>query len=316
MATTIGSPSSTSAGWPHVLAILTSGTTVILILAGGLVTSLGAGLAVPDWPTTFGYNMFLFPWAKMVGGIFYEHSHRLLGSLVGILTILTAAALWRGESRRWVSWLGAAAIGLVIVQGILGGLRVVWLKLLFAIFHACVAQLFFALMVSLAVFTSKSWINDSDESGDMGRKVRRMCLVTVGLIYVQTIFGAVLRHTGNRLDAHLLVAVLVAIHVFWLAALILRGPSGQGDTRRPANMLWLLLIVQLGLGAGSYLGKYTAIGDAITPWTIAVLTSGHVVAGALLFATSIVLALRLHRTRIYQWAASRRAPLSGQVSTP
>ncbi len=312
----IGRPSTASAGWPHILAILTSGTTVILILMGGLVTSLGAGLAVPDWPTTFGYNMFLFPWAKMVGGIFYEHSHRLLGSLVGILTILTAAALWRGESRKWVAWLGAGAIGLVIVQGVLGGLRVVWLKLLLAIIHACVAQLFFALMVSLAVFTSKSWINDSDESADMGRKIRRMSLITVGLIYVQIIFGAILRHTGNRLDAHLLVALLVTIHVFWLVAIILRAPNGQEDIRRPANMLWFLLIIQITLGAGSYLGKYTTIGDAITPGTIVAMTSAHVVVGALLFATSIILALRLHRDHIHQWDRSRRAPLSGQVSAP
>ena len=135
-------------GWPHFLALLTSCATVLLILAGGLVTSLGAGLAVPDWPTTFGYNMFLYPWAKMVGGIFYEHSHRLLGSLVGFLTILTAASLWWTEPRKWLRVLGVIALLLVIVQGVLGGLRVVWLKLALAIVHACFAQIFFGLMVT------------------------------------------------------------------------------------------------------------------------------------------------------------------------
>ena len=311
----IGRSISGAAGWPHYLAVLTSGTTVILILAGGLVTSLGAGLAVPDWPTTFGYNMFLFPWAKMVGGIFYEHAHRLLGSLVGFLTILTALALWRSEPRRWVAWLGAAALGLVIVQGVLGGLRVVWLKLVLAIVHACAAQLFFALMVSLAVFTSRSWLEAPEAAaGEADRRIRRLGLTAVALIYIQTIFGAVLRHTGNRLDAHLLVALLVTVLVFWLAVKILRDPSGREDIRRPVNVMWILLIVQLALGAGSFLGKYTAIGDAITPWTIVLLTSGHVVVGALLFASSITLALRLHRGRFLRPAPTQSGMLPGETA--
>ena len=111
-------------GWPHRCAVLSCVCTVALILAGGVVTSTGSGLAVPDWPTTFGYNMFLFPWSKMVGGIFIEHAHRLLGSLVGILTILTAAALLWKDERRWLRLLGLAAVALVIVQGVLGGMRV------------------------------------------------------------------------------------------------------------------------------------------------------------------------------------------------
>lgn len=289
-----GDSASGALRWPHCLAILTSGTTVILILAGGLVTSMSAGLAVPDWPTSFGYHMFLFPWAKMVGGIFYEHSHRLLGSLVGILTILTAATLWLHEPRRWVRWLGIAAIFLVIVQGLLGGFRVISLKLLLAIIHACVAQLYFGLMVSLAVFTSKSWLADSTTRIEPDHGTGRIALLTVGLIYVQIIFGAILRHTGNRLDAHLLVAFLVAVHVFLLAAKILRDPASGESVRKPANAIWVLLIVQLALGTGSYLVKYTVIGDAVTPGTIIALTAAHVVVGALLFATSIALAIRVH----------------------
>ncbi len=284
--------------WPHYLAILTSGTTVALILAGGLVTSMNAGLAVPDWPTSFGYHMFLFPWAKMVGGIFYEHSHRLLGSLVGILTILTAATLWLREPRKWVRWLGIAAIFLVIVQGLLGGFRVISLKLLLAIIHACVAQLYFGLMVSLAVFTSKSWLADIPAPGESDAGTRKIALFTVGLIYIQTIFGAVLRHTGNRLDAHFLMAFLVAIHVFLLASKALRDPASDETIRKPANAIWVLLILQLALGIGSYLGKYTVIGDTISPGTIIALTSAHVVVGALLFVTSITLALRIHGGRL------------------
>ena len=259
---------------------------------------MSAGLAVPDWPTSFGYHMFLFPWAKMVGGIFFEHSHRLLGSLVGILTILTAATLWLYEPRKWVRWLGMAAIFLVIVQGLLGGFRVISLKLLLAIIHACVAQLYFGLMVSIAVFTSKSWLADTTTRTEPNSSTRRIALLTVGLIYVQTIFGAVLRHTGNRLDAHLLVAFFVTIHVFLLAAKILRDPAGGEAIRKPANTIWVLLILQLALGAGSYFAKYTVIGDAVLPSTIIVLTAAHVVVGALLFATSITLALRVHSDQL------------------
>src|SRR5690349_21764347 len=113
---------------PFVLAALVATITLLLILMGGLVTNTGSALAVPDWPTTFGHNMFLFPWDKMVGGIFYEHTHRLLGSLVGLLTLLLAAVLWRADRRRWVRSLGIAAVVAVIVQGVLGGMRVVLLE--------------------------------------------------------------------------------------------------------------------------------------------------------------------------------------------
>src|SRR5262245_65461932 len=103
--------------WPRRLALMTAIATLPLLFVGGLVTSTGAGLAVPDWPTTFGYNMFLYPWSKMIGGIFYEHSHRLIGSVVGFLTILLAVTLWYKESRQWLRWLGIVGLGAVIAQG-------------------------------------------------------------------------------------------------------------------------------------------------------------------------------------------------------
>ena len=306
----IGRSVSGSVAWPHYLAIITSGLTIVLIMAGGLVTSLGAGLAVPDWPTTFGYNMFLYPWAKMVGGIFYEHSHRLLGSLVGFLTILTAGTMWWKESRKWVSFLAAGAVGLVIVQGILGGLRVVWLKLILAIIHACVAQLFLGLMIALAVFTSQSWIEAPPPADWEGsRRLQRLSLIALGLIYIQTIFGAILRHTGNRLDAHLLFAALVAVFVFLLATKIFQDRDRTKEIQKPAQAIGILLIMQIFLGAGSYLTKYTVLGDAVTPWTIALLTSAHVVTGALLFAASIVIALRLHWSLFVQRTPSPRGEM-------
>ena len=126
-ATSARDPSSFSP-WPHRLAVILACATLPLLFIGGLVTSLGVGLAVPDWPTTFGYNMFLYPWSKMIGGIFYEHSHRLVASCVGLLTIALTLTLWLKEPRPWLRWLGVAALALVIVQGVLGGLRVVLLQ--------------------------------------------------------------------------------------------------------------------------------------------------------------------------------------------
>src|SRR5436305_10553421 len=114
--------------WPHRLAVILACAMFSLLFIGGLVISKGAGLAVPDWPTTFGYNMFLYPWSRMVGGVFYEHSHRLIGSLVGLLTVAFAVSLWVTEPRSWMRILGLVAVAAVVVQGILGGLRVVLLQ--------------------------------------------------------------------------------------------------------------------------------------------------------------------------------------------
>jgi len=122
-----------------------------------MVTSKNVGLAVPDWPTTFGYNMFLFPISKWVGGILFEHTHRLMGSLVGFLTIILAVWLWMREERRWVRNLGVIAVVGVILQGILGGLRVTMMKDQIGIFHACVAQAFLGLLVFIALVTTKFW---------------------------------------------------------------------------------------------------------------------------------------------------------------
>ena len=141
---------------------ITCVATLLLICSGGMVTSKNVGLAVPDWPTTFGYNMFLFPVSKWVGGILFEHTHRLMGSLVGFLTIILAVWLWLGEDRRWVRSLGVIAVVGVILQGILGGLRVTMMKDQIGIFHACVAQAFLGLLVFMALVTTKFWRSLSD----------------------------------------------------------------------------------------------------------------------------------------------------------
>jgi cytochrome c oxidase assembly protein subunit 15 len=151
--------------WINRFAWLTCVATLLLICSGGMVTSKNVGLAVPDWPTTFGYNMFLFPVSKWVGGILFEHTHRLMGSVVGFLTIILAVWLWRCEDRRWVRKLGVIALIGVILQGILGGLRVTMMKDQIGIFHACVAQAFLGLLVFIALVTTKFWRRLVGENG-------------------------------------------------------------------------------------------------------------------------------------------------------
>ncbi len=269
---------------------MNAAATLLLLFAGGLVTSKGAGLAVPDWPTTFGYNPFLYPWSKMVGNIFYEHSHRLVASAVGLSTVALAAALWLGKNPKWLRRLGAAAVLLVVAQGVVGGLRVVLLEQTLAILHACLAQAFFALAVSLALFTSEEWRGKPPEEDipEAGR-LRRLALVTTGLIYCQIVFGAVLRHTGEMLSLHLIFAALVTLHVILLGARVFKHHSQSPALLGPVGLLSLLLLAQLALGLGAYMGKFVAALPA--PWSVVVTTS-HVVAGASMLAASLVLTLR------------------------
>ncbi len=278
------------------LAVATAWATGLLLVIGGLVTSKGVGLAVPDWPTTFGYNMFLYPWSKMVGGIFYEHSHRLVASGVGLLTLILAVLLWLRERRKWVRWLGTIALGLVVIQGVLGGLRVVLLEQILAIIHGSMAQVFFALMVSLALFTSKEW-EDRTKGIQIPKagRLRRLCLLTTGFIYLQGMLGAVLRFTGSFLEFHVLLAFLVAVHVLLVIFRIQRFGPGQRKLVGPALLLGALLILQLALGLGSYLGKFAPLGLVLTPGAVVGLTTAHMVVGALMLATSLVLTLRCYR---------------------
>ena len=284
----------TLSSWPHRLAVFLACATFPLLFIGALVTSLGAGLAVPDWPTTFGYNMFFYPWAKMVGGIFYEHSHRLVASSVGLLTITLALSFWFHEQRKWLRWLGLGALFLVIVQGVLGGLRVVLLQHTLAIIHACFAQAFFALTVSLALFTSAEWREPVNAPLADGGRLRRLATITTALIYLQIVVGALLRHTGERLDAHLLIAALVVIHIALLTLRIARAHGERAELLRPAYSLGALLLLQVALGALSYFGKFTVMLRWPTE-AIVLLTTTHLIVGALMLAASVIIALRAYR---------------------
>lgn len=184
----------------HRFALLTSVVTFFLIIAGGLVTSTESGLSVPDWPNTYGRFMFAFPPGQMVGGILYEHSHRLIASFVGLLTLILAIWVWRREDRRWVRMLGLAALLLVLAQGVLGGLTVLLLlPTAISVSHAMLAQTFFIVVASIALFTSPWWREEHRVPLGEGAPIVLLSLAAAAAVYVQLILGALMRHTHSGL---------------------------------------------------------------------------------------------------------------------
>ena len=187
--------------WLHRFAKLVAGATFILIFIGGLVTSTDSGLAVPDWPTTYGQFMFSFPLSQMVGGIFYEHGHRMVASVVGMVTVILAVWLWRKEPRVWVKRLGWLALLAVIIQGLLGGLTVLFLlPTAISVSHGALAQIFFCLTICLALFISKEWQQPPAKITDTScPPLQTLTIVTTAAIFTQLILGAVMRHTKSGL---------------------------------------------------------------------------------------------------------------------
>ena len=277
----------------HQLAVLTAAATCVLIVFGGLVTNTGAALAVPDWPTTFGHNMFLFPWSRMVGGVFYEHSHRLLGALVGLLTVGLAVVLWRRGGR--LRTLGVIALVGVIAQGVVGGLRVVLLTDVLAMVHGPLAQAFFALVVAIALVTSPAMARPAPA---VDGATRGLTLAAALLVYLQIVFGALLTHAG-RIDLHLVGAVAVFVLVPMVTARLRR--TGDAVATPASRVLLGLLGIQLALGVGSYLARFSAVWIPGGQLTMLVLPVAHRLAGGLILAAAVVLAVRV-------LAAARPAP--------
>ncbi len=204
--TTLYAPRARAASgvWLHWFAIVVAGCTFCLLLAGSMVTTTGSGLSVPDWPTTYGENMFTFPPSKWVGGIWYEHVHRLIGSTVGFLTIVLCAWLWFSRLSRRIKWFGTMALVAVCVQGLLGGLTVRYmLPTWISVAHAGLAEIFFCITVSLAVVTAprRREIAQAEACGSLstsaGTALRRLCVIALGCVYLQILLGAVMRHTQS-----------------------------------------------------------------------------------------------------------------------
>lgn len=300
----------TTVTWLHRYCRLLAAATLLLVAAGGMVTSTNSGLSVPDWPTTYGRQMFAYPLSQMQGGIFYEHGHRLIASTVGMLTIGLVFFLWRAETRPWVRRLGWVALGAVIAQGVLGGLTVLlMLPDAISISHAGLAQLFFALTVTIALVTSRTWRTPPappvDDAG-----LRRWAPVLTVLVYGQILLGATMRHTGAGLAipdfplsyghlvppmwsqpiaihfAHRVGALIVASVALGIIVTVFRRHGGRPELRNPAGLLTLLIAIQITLGAYVVLTGRQPIVNTL-----------HVATGALVFVTSLVLTLRLFRVR-------------------
>ena len=280
----------------HRFAIFTACITLLLIVAGALVTSNDAGLSVPDWPTSFG-SIYKIP--HMVGGIKYEHSHRMLAEFVGLLTIILAVWTWRVEKRRWLRWLGLAALGTVIVQGVLGGLTVLFfLPAAVSSAHAAVAQTFFCIAVLIAVFTGRGWV---EEQPRVELDVRRPTLVTLTLLsifvlYVQLILGAMFRHKGLSWWPHVVHAAVVAIVLSWTAIRAISVYHHIEAVRRPAVTMLGLMVAQLCLGFLAFITRVMWGRDAVQPeLPMIVATVVHVAVGAMLLATTVILAIQVWR---------------------
>ena len=292
-----------------------------LIWVGGLVTTYDAGMAVPDWPSTFGYNLFLYPWTTWFFGpwdLFIEHGHRLLGALVGLLTIGLLVSVMRQDQRRWMKRLALVALALVIFQGSLGGARVLLNDRLLALVHGCVGPLFFAFACAMAVFTSSRWRNsglnstDADGRGALMLRVRRLAILTTILVYGQLIIGAHVRHVvAGTLPStfrvlfmfHLLMAVVVVVHV-GLLVWASRHRQFAASLRRPVLALLALILLQMILGPCSWVLKYG------WPWGLseyslfagytvqvhsmlqAMTVTAHVATGSLVLALAVVVVLR------------------------
>jgi cytochrome c oxidase assembly protein subunit 15 len=270
----------------HRLAQVTVVATLVLIVAGGLVTNTGAALAVPDWPTTFGHNMFLYPWAHMVGGVFFEHSHRLLGALVGMLTVALAASLWPSGGR--LRALGLAAVAAVVTQGVLGGLRVVLVKDALAIVHGCLAQAFLGLLVVVLCLTAPR--RAARPAADVAPALRGLVLIATALVYLQIVFGAFLTHAGF-VALHLAGALAVFAVLPVVTARLRR--MGDAGTRPVARLVVSLLVVQLALGTGSYLARFSPIWIPGEQVTMLVLPVAHRLVGSLILAATVALAVRV-----------------------
>ena len=282
-------------GWPHRLACVTAGATVGLIVAGGLVTNTGAALAVPDWPTTFGRNPFLFPWSGMVGGVLVEHGHRLLGATIGMLTVLLAVALGFGDARRWVRGLGLVAVALVCVQGLIGGLRVVLLRDTLALVHGCLAQLFFALLVGGAVVTGRGWQAPSVVPAG-ARRLAPLGGLAAAVVYGQIVLGAFTTH-ATALWWHVAGAVVTTGLLVGVALAVLRSAREDPVLAWWARALKILLLAQLGLGFGAYLVRFTGLAVPGGQLTVVALPVLHRAVGALVLGSAVALALQLGRRR-------------------
>jgi heme a synthase len=276
----------------HRFAVFVVIWTVLLLIAGALVTSNDAALAVPDWPLSYGS---LTP--PMVGGIFYEHSHRLIAGGLGILAVILATVIWVKDDRRWLRWFGIIAVLGVVVQAILGGQVVIrllhyWLPVI----HACFAQIVFAAVLSIAVFTSRWWVSDQPRLEDHGAlSIHALALLNATIVFFQVFLGAGFRHQDLPIWPHIAGSLVVLASVVWTAVVLRKRFPQSRELTKARILLHAVFGVQFLLGLGAYWARLTTA-DAPQPMRLmVVLTVTHTVVGALLFAVCVLTVLLCYR---------------------
>jgi cytochrome c oxidase assembly protein subunit 15 len=311
--------------WRRRFSVVTVLTTVLLLSWGGVVTSIGAGMAFPDWPTSLGSYNLLNPvegWWQ-VPAYLAEHGHRLIASLVGMFTVVLAAWTWWEDPRAWMRKLGIGAVVLVVAQGILGGLRVLWVSLDLAMIHACVAQLFFAVLVAMTLFVTDTWRGRRGvlPTGSASQWLRGWSYAAAVGIYLQIVLGALLRHPGAGMSGgytalHVTGAFVVVGVVLGVFVLAEKHFDALPAIRRTAWVLTGTMGLQFVLGLASLLlTLYEPAGQGGV-WAYVGLTVGHLVVGALLFGASIVMALLASRTRAPAPAQETASSSPADVAEP
>ena len=320
--------------WPHRLAVALLCSTWLLICVGGLVTTQGAGMAFKDWPTSDGSNMFLYPWFRAANDKFVEHGHRLFGALVGMIAIALCLSLWLKENRRWMAWMGVLALVLVIVQGVLGGMRVRGNDVQLAKIHGCIAPLFFSLVVAIAVCTSRWWREGRIVRCIASGRLKRLAVVTATLAYLQLVLGAQLRHVAPEANGdlfrialvfHLVVAAILFFDVVFLFLLAIKNLRGEKVLLRPTQFLLGLVVLQLFLGMGTWVLKYSwpagifSQSRLVAGWTNtaggiteSLVITGHVAIGSLILGVAVMAGLRFcHGARNVSSPQAKSYPLMG-----
>ncbi len=291
--------------WLHYFAIFLSFLIVMLLVAGALVTSNEAGDSVPDWPLSFG--RWLIHSDNFIANVRYEYSHRFIAGLVGFTTFILALCIWFSERRNWVKRLALFAFLGVVAQAGIGGLRVLFpaYKPEIAVPHALIAQSFFAVVVALAVFTSRGWLVERAIKKDEGGvALRSLTVATIAAVLLQLVLGAGFRHGAWGIIPHVLGAVVVSSLIIWTAAAVLVRHDDRW-LRRPAWSVLGLVILQVGLGIAAYFARLAAKGDPQPLEPMISLTASHVVVGALTLAAMVVLTLRCYKVLAPQSAQAK-----------
>jgi len=308
-----------SSRWVYRWALLVTLLTFPLIWLGGLVTTHDAGMAVPDWPGTFGYNLFLYPWSAWLYGpfdLFVEHGHRLLASLVGLLAICLCVVAYRNEKRIWVRNVCFAFLAAIISQGVLGGARVLLDARTAAMIHGCTGPLVFALGSFVLMVCSADWRRATQDGSKLpvSRGLLRLSYMLVLMSIVQLFVGAQLRHAQptwlppfftSIVHTHLLMATLITLSIFGIFVLVRTDHNRHVmELRLPANMLLIIVLAQVALGLATWVANYATPWVELTPWLAkytlqgkgfweSMIVTGHQATGSLLIVFSLWMVCRV-----------------------